>query len=148
MKLARTNIHVKTTIVVLTLVASVFILLVAAFLSPSPSSRPVPSNQVNFSTTSLGTALTEDRAREAYGKIEMSFEANHGQTDGSVNYLARGAGYTIFLKPTEAVFQLRNANQQTAISKQQSAGEDSGISNRQLPTQHSVLRTRIIRSCE
>ncbi|HZI17027.1 MAG TPA: SBBP repeat-containing protein [Pyrinomonadaceae bacterium] len=46
------------------------------------------------------------RARESYGRIPLSFEANHGQTDASVNFLARGAGYAIFLQPTEAVFVL------------------------------------------
>jgi hypothetical protein len=50
--------------------------------------------------------LAPEQAREAYGRIEMSFEANRGQTDESVNFLARGAGYTLFLKPSEAVLVL------------------------------------------
>ena len=36
----------------------------------------------------------------------MAFEANRGQTDRSVGFLARGSGYTLFLKPDEAVFAL------------------------------------------
>ncbi|HEX8336704.1 MAG TPA: hypothetical protein VF621_08235, partial [Pyrinomonadaceae bacterium] len=48
-------------------------------------------------------------ARETYGRIPLSFEANRGQTDPSVNFLARGAGYALFLKPTEAVFVLQNS---------------------------------------
>ncbi len=32
-----------------------------------------------------------------YGKLPISFEVNQGQTDGSVQFLARGAGYTLFL---------------------------------------------------
>src|SRR5687767_391132 len=61
--------------------------------SPSPVSTPAPVEGV----------------REAYGRIPLSFEANRGQADASVNFLARGAGYALFLKPTEAVFLLRGA---------------------------------------
>ncbi len=38
-----------------------------------------------------------------YASLPMSFEANHGQTDASVNFLARGQGYTLFLTGQEAV---------------------------------------------
>ena len=44
---------------------------------------------------------------EAYGKLPLSFEANHGQADSRVNFLSRGSGYTLFLSPTEAVLALR-----------------------------------------
>jgi hypothetical protein len=37
----------------------------------------------------------------AYGKLPISFEANNGQTDPSVQFLARGAGYTLFLTPAK-----------------------------------------------
>ena len=46
---------------------------------------------------------------ENYGKLPLSFEANHGQTDKEVKFLSRGAGYTLFLTPTEAVFSLRQS---------------------------------------
>jgi hypothetical protein len=49
---------------------------------------------------------TPPQARETYGRIPLSFETNQGQTESSVNFLARGAGYTLFLKPNEAVFVL------------------------------------------
>ncbi|MGH7480090.1 MAG: SBBP repeat-containing protein [Candidatus Methylomirabilales bacterium] len=50
---------------------------------------------------------TRTRISEAYGKLPLSFEANQGQTDDQVKYLARGPGYTVFLTPTEAVLSLR-----------------------------------------
>ncbi len=31
-----------------------------------------------------------------YGQLPLSFEANQGQTDGQVQFLARGQGYTLF----------------------------------------------------
>ena len=50
------------------------------------------------------------RAQESYGKLGLSFEANHGQTDEQVRFLARGSGYTLFLTATDAVFALQNSN--------------------------------------
>src|SRR4249920_80046 len=46
-------------------------------------------------------------ARQRYSQSLMAFEPNQGQTDPAVKYFARGAGYTLFLTPTEAVFRLR-----------------------------------------
>ncbi|HUO06200.1 MAG TPA: SBBP repeat-containing protein [Candidatus Binataceae bacterium] len=49
------------------------------------------------------------QAANLYGKIPLSFEANHGQTDSRVKFLSRGNGYTLFLTPDEAVLSLRSA---------------------------------------
>jgi len=78
----------------------------------------IPCNA--FSTTSanprvLSRKITEPdkatRARlmESYGRLPLSFEANHGQTDGKVKFLSRGSGYNLFLTSTEAVLSLRKA---------------------------------------
>src|SRR5580658_7186497 len=45
-------------------------------------------------------------ALDAYGKIPLSFEANSGQTDARVKFLARGAGYTVFLTDRDATLRL------------------------------------------
>jgi len=50
-------------------------------------------------------ALRAD-VQTAYGKLPLSFEANHGQFDPQVLFLARGSGYTLFLTPSEAVLVL------------------------------------------
>ncbi len=65
-------------------------------------------------------------AREAYGRIPLSFEANQGQAEASVNFLARGAGYTLFLRPSEAVFALRPAgdNAQSKVLSMRLEGAD------------------------
>ena len=39
-----------------------------------------------------GRTLTETTAADAYGKLPLSFEANHGQTDRRVRFLSRGRG--------------------------------------------------------
>lgn len=44
-----------------------------------------------------------------YAALPLSFEANRGQTDPQVDFLARGQGYTLFLTPHEAVLTLKHA---------------------------------------
>src|SRR5512141_428894 len=41
--------------------------------------------------------------RAAYGALPLSFELNQGQTNDRVRFLARSAGYLLFLTATEAV---------------------------------------------
>ncbi len=66
--------------------------------------------------------------------LPLSFEANQGQTDSSVKFMARGTGYTAFFTPTEATFELP-------------AGQDQASSDRQLPnrgrTVHSSSYTAV-----
>ena len=47
------------------------------------------------------------RVARAYGNLPIAFEANQGQSDAQVSFLARGPGYNLFLTPTEAVLSLR-----------------------------------------
>src|SRR4051812_9581222 len=49
------------------------------------------------------------RASEAYGRLPLRFEANRGQTDGRVKFLARGGGYTLFLSESGALLRLRGS---------------------------------------
>lgn len=44
-----------------------------------------------------------------YPRLLQSFERNQGQTDGQVKFLARGAGYTLFLTRQAAVLKLLSA---------------------------------------
>src|SRR5262245_30813316 len=54
-------------------------------------------------------AQTAAAARTAYGQLPLSFEANAGQTDPRVKFLARGNGYGFFLTDDEAVLRLGGA---------------------------------------
>jgi hypothetical protein len=65
-----------------------------------------------------------------YGKLPLSFEPNQGQTDERVQFLARGAGYTIFLSPASATFALRREDtigRQSAIVRMDLLGANSDI---------------------
>ncbi|HEV2381740.1 MAG TPA: SBBP repeat-containing protein [Terriglobia bacterium] len=52
-----------------------------------------------------------------YGTLPLSFEANQGQTDSDVRFLAHGPGYSLFLTADEAVLALRS-HQSRGISRQ------------------------------
>ena len=56
---------------------------------------------------------TRTQINQAYGKLPLRFEVNEGQFDEQVSYLSRGAGYSLFLTPTEAVMVLSRAKEQT-----------------------------------
>src|SRR5437870_2301363 len=64
------------------------------------------SSSVANSVEQLPVSESQPQAAKAYGKLSMYFEANRGQTDAQVNFIARGGGYTLFLTPSEAVFVL------------------------------------------
>ena len=54
------------------------------------------------------------RALEAYGKLPLTFEQNSGQTDARVKFLARGAGYTVFLTDRDATLRLARPSAEPA----------------------------------
>ena len=84
-------------------------------------------------------ASAPEQALENYGRVPLSFEANRGQTDGSVNFLAHGAGYTLFLKPAEAALVLsrRKADASTKVRAPKRDGGDA-------PDAPAVLRMRLV----
>jgi hypothetical protein len=61
----------------------------------------LPDRQVSAAATK-----SQPRLAAGFGRLPLSFEANQGQSDGRVRFLARGAGYTIFLTDDEAVLSL------------------------------------------
>jgi hypothetical protein len=53
--------------------------------------------------------MTKAQAWKSYGALPMSFEANQGQADSSVRFVARGPGYTILLGSDEATLELESS---------------------------------------
>jgi Beta-propeller repeat/Protein of unknown function (DUF1573)/Abnormal spindle-like microcephaly-assoc'd, ASPM-SPD-2-Hydin len=68
-----------------------------------------------------GGAPTRPQVLNNYGKLPLSFETNRGQTDGQVKFISRGAGYTLFLTPTEAVFSLQQNRAEHGVPSSESA---------------------------
>jgi hypothetical protein len=67
----------------------------------------------------------------SYGKLSLNFEVNRGQTDDRVRFLARGAGYTIFLTNDEAVVALRKS--QPSINRSDNFGRASRLGRSLIP---------------
>src|SRR5262245_25472488 len=68
---------------------------------PKSADKSVPPAEVEMAIGS--------RVIESYGRLPLSFEANRGQADARVKFLARGSGYGLFLTPTEAILKWRSA---------------------------------------
>lgn len=71
------------------------IALCATLALTTPSQAARPSN-----------LAAQVRVAAAYGKLPLRFEANHGQTDEGVKFIARGAGYRLFFASNEAVLSM------------------------------------------
>src|SRR5262249_31144273 len=74
-------------------------------------------------------------AARNYGQVPLSFEANGGQTDPRVRYLARGNGYSLFLTDREAVLALRRKSTAKARGKTQDGNA---------PAQTDIVRMQLI----
>ncbi|GEM_PF-2682375 len=81
----------------------VFALLVFLFLTANHF-KPTPPR---MAVSGMADHAAKPRMIENYGKLPLAFEANQGQADEQVKFLARGSGYTLFLAANEAVLALR-----------------------------------------
>jgi uncharacterized repeat protein (TIGR01451 family) len=97
----------------------------ASSAQPSASSMPgltIPGLTIpGLTRASLdsNTQPSKPDARAILGQLPLIFEANQGQADAKVKFLARGAGYTLFLDSTDAVLALRGApNSRSSIGEQ------------------------------
>jgi hypothetical protein len=61
-------------------------------------------------STASPDAAAQSRLSAAYGQLPLSFEANKGQADARVDFLSRGAAYSLFLTPTKAVLSLKQGD--------------------------------------
>lgn len=73
--------------------------LILATLITAISAGPVPSSLPT-------TPIQKARVAENYGKIPLTFEANDGQADKSVKFLARGGAYELYLTGNETALML------------------------------------------
>ena len=55
-------------------------------------------------------------------QLPLSFEPNQGQTDPQVRFLARGAGYGVFLTADQAILSLRSSAQASSVVRMELAG--------------------------
>jgi Bacterial Ig-like domain (group 3)/Beta-propeller repeat len=100
--------------------ACLFQCLATTFLLPQ--SNPVPLiNQSAGVVPPISASEADPEAHakilDSYGKLPMSFEANHGQADARVKFLSRTGGYSLFLTGDEAVLALSATKSNTHKAK-------------------------------
>jgi photosystem II stability/assembly factor-like uncharacterized protein len=83
----------------------------------------------------------KEQAVQNYAKLPLSFEANVGQADSSVQFLAHGSGYGLYLTGTEAVMVLQHGsgvrNQGSGVT-----GQGSGALTEFPPSQDPLDASR------
>lgn len=84
-----------------------------------------------------GAGETKPQIDDAYGKLPLGFEANHGQAAEEIDFIARGPGYSLALSPIEAVFALRK-------SQRDSGSKNSGQRTAGPVPQSEVLRMIVV----
>lgn len=62
-------------------------------------------------------AAQRGQVRASLDALPLAFEANQGQTDAQVKYMARGDGYTVFLTGNETVFAMNSSHAGSAVGK-------------------------------
>ena len=76
------------------------------------------------------------RVNAAYGKLPLYFEANRGQTDEQVRFLARGSRSMLFLTPSEAVLAFTHRGVSRTVLRMTFSGanpEPSVVGAEELP---------------
>ena len=70
------------------------------------------------------SSLAKERATESYGRLPLSFEANHGQVSSEVRFLSRGSGYSLILTAGEAMLSVNRggAREETEALRMKLAG--------------------------
>ena len=97
----------------------------------------VPMVAGNFVPDAPEIELTRKaRLHESYGKLPLGFEANQGQTESQVKFLARGNGYNLFLNSTEVVL---------ALGKTTTGKTERTTRGARHPIKHSKSRSTVLR---
>jgi hypothetical protein len=112
--------------------------------------KPLPSTSTTHASTLPGSQPPWNRqpavseatrawVKDAYGQLPLSFEANGGQTNAQIKFLARGGGYSLFLTSTETVLSLDAPH-----VGQHSLTPEGAVEPRSAMRQPAVLRMKLV----
>src|ERR1700730_180360 len=94
----------KSPLIRIAIMAGVPLAILALFSSVhmerrAQSFQPIASNHTTASAQPAAplSAAQKENLTSAYGTVPLAFEANQGQTDPEVRYLAHGQSYQLFL---------------------------------------------------
>lgn len=74
---------------------------------PVRTTLSAPTTPQAVEITPAAKTQSKELTLDNYGKLPLHFEANEGQTNSAVRFLARGHGYTLFLSDSGATMKLR-----------------------------------------
>lgn len=105
-----------------------------ALRSSVPVSELTPAGRSQSLLAAVATpALADDLASNRPGvhvdlaQLPLRFEPNQGQTDPRVHFLARGAGYGLFLTSDHAVLALRTSHERSIVRMQLAGGNPAAV---------------------
>jgi uncharacterized repeat protein (TIGR01451 family) len=92
--------------------AMLVLLLAGSVLIRSGSHRYAQNASTSVATSPFATSSrpgqhSKPNARAILGQLPLMFEPNQGQADANVKFLARGAGYSLYLNATDATLAMR-----------------------------------------
>ena len=99
-----------------------------------------PGSPTSFAAPSAPDEATTARLSVAHSRLPIMFEANLGQTDSRVKFLSRGASYTVFLTPTEAVVLLSRGQLNASHARSRMRRPTNGATD----TTQAVLRMKLV----
>jgi hypothetical protein len=110
-------------------------------LRANHSVHPTTRIQSSSPSTSLPIVAPSAKIRieTAYKQLPLGFEANQGQADQQVDFIARGQGYALFITPEETIVRLQSP--QHSPSNLES---DEDLTPSASPTVQSTLRLQWI----
>ncbi|MFC1886272.1 hypothetical protein ACFLZM_04380, partial [Thermodesulfobacteriota bacterium] len=76
---------------------------------------------VNSNRNAGSDQAPQIRVSERFVRLPLTFEANLGQVRPGVDFLARGAGYSLLLMPTEARLALKKPLSEKSVDKKEAA---------------------------
>ncbi|HEY4950895.1 MAG TPA: hypothetical protein VIH88_11220 [Candidatus Acidoferrales bacterium] len=138
----------KSALIRIAIMAGVPLAILALFSSVqmhhrAHSSQPIASNHKAASARPVAplSAAQKENLTSAYGTVPLAFEANQGQTDPEVRYLAHGQSYQLFLTNQGAVLTLR----QPSTAKTKSANGASVVAARMRHKASAAVKTSVLR---
>ena len=128
-------------IVAVTVVAAAT--LIAVGPAKSGLRRSNPASATAMSQLQSVTPAEHARINATYAALPLAFEANQGQIDPQVKYLARGNGYKLFLTNNDAVFSFHSNSSASSTSDAATPGRVTGLKARNIPRSHDLQKDAV-----
>jgi Chitobiase/beta-hexosaminidase C-terminal domain/Beta-propeller repeat len=108
-----------------------------------PSTAPIaPSRGAQSSSPAPSAPGKTQSLKENYGKLPISFEANRGQTEREVKFIAHGSGYELYLTKQEAVLALHEP-QQGGLDEKAASGAERASAHPRPASKTEIVRMQL-----